>query len=365
MTTTSASSPARGRRRSLVAGSALLLSLALALPASAQPIDDATRNAARELAHRAGQAYKKGDYEKAQDLYHRSYALIPAPTLSLREARALVKLGRLVEAAEAYVRTTRTSLESDSPKPFRQAVQQAYDELGKLRPRIPQLKIVVKGQKKDDGPLTVKMDGKPVSTALIGVAGPADPGDHHLTATTQSGATATATVSLKEGEKKSVELELDHSNVSAPGSTPATPPERPTPKPVTPPGGEHAGGTAKSGSMQRTLGFVGLGVGAAGLGVGIVTGLMATSRYKSVEDHCPGRRCADGSQGAKDLDAFRSLRTVSTVGYVVGGIGVAAGVTLLLTAPSSTPAAEKQAARAKPRWTPYVGLGSAGVAGTF
>jgi hypothetical protein len=73
----------------------------------------------------------------------------------------------------------------------------------------------------------------------------------------------------------------------------------------------------------------------------------------------------DGSQGAKDLDAFRSLRTVSTIGYVVGGVGIAAGVTLLLTAPESKPAAEAHAALDTPRWTPYVGLGSAGVAGTF
>lgn len=360
MTTTLASSSASGRRRRLASAGALLLALSLAIPAVAQPVDDATRNAARELAHRAGEAYRKGDYEKAQDLYHRSYALIPAPTLSLREARSLVKLGRLVEAAEAYVRTTRTPLEADSPEPYRQAVQQAYAELGKLRPRIPQLKIVVKGKKKNDGRLTVKMDGTPVASALIGVTGPVDPGKHTLTATTESGATASATITLKPSESKTIDLDLDHSHVTAAKPKPAP---AATPKPVTPPpvGGEQGTG---HGSMQRTLGFVGLGVGAAGLGVGVITGLMATSRYKTVQDNCPQNRCVTGSQGASDLDAFRSLRTVSTVGYIVGGVGVAAGVALLLTAPKSTPAAE-HASLDKPRWTPFIGLGSAGVAGTF
>ncbi len=360
---TLASSFAKGPRHRLASASALLVALALAIPASAQPVDDATRNAARELAHRAGEAYKTGDYEKAQDLYHRSYALIPAPTLSLREARSLVKLGRLVEAAEAYVRTTRTPLEADSPRPFRDAVQQAYDELGKLRPRIPQLKIVVKGQEKDDGRLTVTMDGKPVAAALIGVSGPANPGKHTLTATTESGATANGSVTLKEGELKSIELDLDHSKVGAASPPPpATQPPPTASKPVTPPpGGDQGTG---HGSMQRTLGFVGLGIGAAGLGVGVITGLMATSRYNSAKTECPAHRCVTGSQGAKDLDSFRALRTVSTVGYVVGGVGVAAGVALLLTAPKSTPAAE-HAALDKPRWTPFVGLGSAGVAGTF
>ncbi len=349
----------------MAAGSVLLLAVALACPAIAQPIDDATRNAARELAHRAGEAYRKGNYEKAQDLYHRSYALIPAPTLSLREARSLVKLGRLVEAAEAYVRTTRTPLESDSPKPFREAVQQAYTELGKLRPRIPQLKIVVKGLKKDDGDLTVRMDGKRVAAALIGVAGPADPGKHMLAAKTESGATATATITLSAGDNKSIELDLEHSHASAAnvGKAKPKPPAKPAQKPVMPPSESDHG--TKHGPMQRTLGFVGLGVGAAGLGVGVVTGLMATSRYNSAKNECPAHRCVTGSTGAQDLDAFRSLRTVSTIGYVVGGVGVAAGVALLLTAPHAKPAAENRAARELPHWTPWLGFGSAGVAGTF
>src|SRR5690348_4545609 len=93
----------------------------------AQPVDDTTKNAARELGSRAAAAYDAGDYATAQDLFHRAYALVPAPSLSLREARALERLGKLVEAVEAYVRTVRTPLAPDAPEAFRESVQQAND----------------------------------------------------------------------------------------------------------------------------------------------------------------------------------------------------------------------------------------------
>jgi hypothetical protein len=95
--------------------------------------------------------------------------------------------------------------------------------------------------------------------------------------------------------------------------------------------------TATTHSSQRLWGFVALGVGVVGVGTGVVTGLMATSKHSSAESECPNSICIAGSQGEKDLDAFRSLRTVSTVGYIVGGVGAAAGVTLLILAPKNPP----------------------------
>jgi len=99
-----------------------------------------------------------------------------------------------------------------------------------------------------------------------------------------------------------------------------------------------------------------LGAGATGLGVGVVTGLMATSKHNTAEDQCPGGNCVDGSAGAEAVDSFRSLRTVSTIGYVVGALGVGAGVTLWPTAPKH---------EATPRMGAWVGPARAGIRGTF
>jgi hypothetical protein len=84
------------------------------------------------------------------------------------------------------------------------------------------------------------------------------------------------------------------------------------------------------------LGYVGLGLGATGLGVGLVTGLMAVSRHDDVDQDCPSGRCESGSAGAAALADFRSLRTISTIGYVSGAVFVGAGASILLFAPRST-----------------------------
>lgn len=330
-------------RRGIRVAVASALLLAAAHVAAAPP-DDHARDAARDLAHRAGTAFDSGDFATAQDLYHRAYMLVPAPSLSLREARALVKLGRLVEATEAYVRTKRTPVDSSSPQAFRDAITDADAELAKLKPRVPKLAISVSGPGHDAADLSVTMDGKPVPPALIGVAAPADPGKHHLVATTAH-SQASADVELHEGESGAASLEL----VAHEG--PATPP----PAPGGPAPDQHP---PTSTGPSRTLAYVAFGVGAVGLGTGVITGVMATSRHSSAQTSCPGNRCVEGSAGADDVSAFRSLRTVSTVGYVVGAVGVGAGVTLLLLSHSN-----KEATHAGV--TPYLGPASAGVTGRF
>ncbi|MGE3673570.1 MAG: hypothetical protein AB7K71_28105, partial [Polyangiaceae bacterium] len=77
------------------------------------------------------------------------------------------------------------------------------------------------------------------------------------------------------------------------------------------------------------------------------------------ESECPDLKCERGSQGESDLQSFRDLRTVSTIGYIVGAVGIAAGGVLWFT---TAPSADAKAAS---RVTPYVGLGHAGVWGSF
>jgi hypothetical protein len=63
------------------------------------------------------------------------------------------------------------------------------------------------------------------------------------------------------------------------------------------------------------------------------------------------------------------MGTLSTVGFIVAGVGAAAGAVLWFTTgseststPPSTPAAAKNN---RVIWHPYVGLGGGGVAGSF
>ena len=64
----------------------MVLALSLLLASGnvrATEVDDADRNAARSLALQAKDSFDRGDYEKAQDLFHRAYTLVHAPTISL------------------------------------------------------------------------------------------------------------------------------------------------------------------------------------------------------------------------------------------------------------------------------------------
>lgn len=324
---------------------AFAFALSVAATARAED-DDAHKNAARELAEQAAKAMESADYARAQDLYQRAYQLVPAPTLSLRHARALAKGGRWVEALEAYVRTTRTKLDEKSPPAFREAVEQAGAELAELRPRVPRATVVIQGIDVKSKDLSVTVDGRPLAAALLGVPAPFDPGKHELVAKTTDGREARATLEIAEKETKSVELVLPEAPESGAAPSKAEPGERD-------PGRVQA---AAAPSSQKTWAFVALGVGAVGLGVGVTTGLMATSKHESADDACPAGRCVEGSSGADDAESFRTLRTVSTIGYAVALASVGAGVTLWLTAPKRTEQAKLGA---------WLGPGSGGLRGTF
>lgn len=324
----------------------------------AQVVDDTTRSTARDLAGQAKAAYASGDYDRARDLFHRAYTLIPAPTISLNEARALVKLHRLVEASEAYMRGVRTSLEPGSPEQFRKAARDSEVELVQLRPKIPKLTVVPSGPGAADPDLVVMLDGTAMNRVVIGVETPVDPGKHRVTARAPGGDEASEEFTLDEKQKRRLELVVPAGRGLPPDDGAPAVMSAPAP-PASPPPPASSGASVSS--TQRILGFTALGVGAAGVVTGLITGLMAASKYSQAESGCPGRACVEGSPGDDALKSFRSLRTVSTVGYVVGGVGLAGGITLLLTLPA------KPAVRASGvhPWAAWVGAGQAGVNGVF
>lgn len=312
---------------------------------AAEPVDDSTRNAARNLAEQGRDAFEKGDFERSRDLFHRAYELVQAPTLALYEARSLSKLGRLVEAEEAYLRAMRAPLTSSSPDAFRKAVHDAEVEGQQLSPRVPKVTIVLVGPGAKLPELSVTIDRERVKSALLGVEMPIDPGQHQLEAQVPGAPTTRVSFAIAERERKTVEV-----RVSAPVSAPA---RAVTPAPAaalrTPPDPPRS-------SWHRPAALAAGGLGLAGLGTGVVAGVLAGSRHADAERQCPNRTCVQGSEGEDSVSAFRSLRTVSTIGYVVGAVGVAAGVTLWLTAP--TKREDSQVAL-------WLGASGAGVAGAF
>jgi hypothetical protein len=117
-------------------------------------------------------------------------------------------------------------------------------------------------------------------------------------------------------------------------------------------------GASAGRNTQRTLAWAALGVGAVGLVTGGVTGFMVLGKKSALEDNpsCVDTTCAPPAHD--DVDSYNSLRTISTVSFVVGGAAAALGVTLLLTSHGG----EGESGSAV---SAYVGVGHAGVKGSF
>src|SRR5215467_3274187 len=73
--------------------------------------DDASRAMARQLGEEGLEAYQASDYLLAERKLDRAYRLFATPTLGLWSARARIKAGHWVEAAERFRDAARASAE--------------------------------------------------------------------------------------------------------------------------------------------------------------------------------------------------------------------------------------------------------------
>ncbi|MBN2195416.1 MAG: hypothetical protein JW751_21535 [Polyangiaceae bacterium] len=109
---------------------------------AAEPVDDATRAAARAIGEEGLDAYDAGRFEEAVEKLESAHAAVPVPTLGLWLARALAKSGKLVEASERYGEVTRLQVEAGQDKDKqREAQADAHKERAALLPLIPDLRI--------------------------------------------------------------------------------------------------------------------------------------------------------------------------------------------------------------------------------
>lgn len=200
----------------------------------------------------------------------------------------------------------------------------------------------------------VTRDGTVVAPAVLGVPIPVDVGPHMVEATASGFEPFKTSVNVgKDGERIEVvvpKLEPEPTAVAA--SKPVAPAPRPSvSSSVT---GEPGG------SSQRTVGLVVGGVGVAGLAVGAITGLMAMAESSDAKRTCE----ADGRCASRDaVDASESAKTfglVSTIAFVAGGVGLAAGAALVLTAPKESRDSSKSAAP-RVRVSPNAGPTGAGL----
>jgi hypothetical protein len=293
---------------------ALFVALFAATNASAQGVDDATRGAARQLGDDGIAAFQSGDFPAASTKLEKAYAIWRVPTMGLWSARALVKVGKLVEARERYLEVESLLLTETDTAAQEEAKRTSKLELESLAPRIPNLIVVLEGAQPNE--VTVHVDGAPLPAVLIGEKRPVNPGRHEIVGQKGSERVATA-VDVKEGVIQAAALRF--TATAAPVAAvppPAAAPAQPAP-------------SASSG--RRMLAWTAIGLGGAGLVTGTVTGLivLATENEFEESESCRGTECLPNELDR--VKTYNNLRGVSTVSFIAGGVLTATGVVLLIT----------------------------------
>lgn len=286
---------------------------------------------ARKLVQEAKKAMKDKRFSDAESALRKADELNPSPQTKLDRARALVEDKSLVEASQ--VLHVLTDPNATNPKKNFHVVKAAKKLLGEVEPRIPWLRVAVSGP--SAAMVEMQIDGKEIDASE---EIPIDPGEHEIEVNAEGYESAQKKVELAEGVHEEVKLKLKK----------IPPPEAPKKK-------------EESGIGAKIPAIVSFGVGAAGLGVGAAFGVMAINQADEVKAQCVNNVCPPSSQGT--LDSSKTNGTISTVGFIVGGAGVATGIVLLLIAPSKKKKSEEPKDALTVR--PWIGLGSAGVSGRF
>lgn len=136
-------------------------------------------------------------------------------------------------------------------------------------------------------------------------------------------------------------------------------------------GGQAGGNVAldQGSPSLRIASYAAFGVGVLGVGAGTLFSLQSKSKADDADKKCGGDRGAcqltAGSAAAQEVtqlnDDAGKAQKLSIVGFVVGGVGLAAGVTLLVLSSGKSSTAEAN----KPSVTAWMGYRSVGLSGRF
>lgn len=316
------------------------------------------RAGARAAADQGYDAFERGEWDRALDLFGRAESLVHSPVHLLYVARSNARLNRLIEAQEAYLRVVHEPLPSAAPAAMKQAQEEATRELGELEPEIPFISIEVEGVSGTE-PLEVTQDAHVLPPALVGVAHPLDPGEHTWQARSGSRQSALETRRVEPGAKLELKLSVPEPElelIAPPKAQPVPPPAAPAQLPATE---KPAGGSV---GLSPWV-YVGFGVAAAGLGVGTGFLLHKSNIEDRIRHTCSDAGCfatPDNLQRKSDADR---AGLISAIGFTAGGVGLAGAVALWLLAP--TTAAHTQSGSGEPHVQLWLGWSAAGVQGSF
>jgi hypothetical protein len=296
--------------------------------------------------------YREGDFAAALVEFKRAYELAP-------HWQGLLNIGQsyfqLKDYANALVTLQRYLGEGgDAITPDNRAT--AEGEVADLKNRVGRLQI------------TSNVDGATVSVddVVVGKTPLADPvlasaGQRKVTASIDGRASVSVSVSVTGNEQIPVSLQFAPAvPATPPASTTSPPPPVPTTTATTATTSAPPATPTPAASYDKRPMYIAAGVGAVGVVFGSIFGVAALSNKSTLDKDCASdKSCPLSSQGT--IDTASRNATLSTIGYAVGVIGLGTAAVLWLTAPPAKTEPAKNGARV----TPWIGLGSAGLSGSF
>ncbi len=303
----------------------------------------ADKDTARERTKEGITRREKGDLAGAVAAFAEADALLKTSASGLELARAHFALGHLVEAEDVLTRIT-----SEPARPNDAARKSAEALRGEVMVKTPLLSVTVEN-KKPDADVVVTVDGKPLDSPAESHR--MNPGPHVIIA--RSGTrSVTEKVVIAEGEGKSVKL--DFSNAIEDASEP--PPQSPTKADAqsrTTTKTSTDGGSA----LPKVLLYGGIGLAVVGVGLGTGTGLVSLSHTDAAKKLCTGQSCPPSAHD--ELGTARTTATVSTISFIVAGVGAGAAVAGFILGRGASEAPKSGFVR------PYLSPFGAGITGAF
>jgi hypothetical protein len=301
----------------------------------AQPADPLAerREAARKLADAGYEAFQQGQYTDARESFRKADEKFHSPAFVVFIAKCEEKLGRRAAAYRMLAAVANEKLAEYAPDVFRKAQQEARELLPALESRVARVRLELPDAGERLAELTI--DGAEIEGGVRGETIVVDAGPHRIVAVHRDGRRFERDLDARAGALETVAVRF----------------------------GQDQGETEiESGGASWVAPAIAFGVGGAGLLVGAIAGGIFIGRASDLKDKCPNDECPP--EALEEKDEVSTLGTVSTIGWIVAGVGGATGVLLLaLTSGSDEP---QTGARFAPR-VRALGLGPAGctVQGTF
>jgi hypothetical protein len=239
-------------------------SLAVVLALSSVPAwsgdDDAK---AKQLFDEARDLAKANKWAEACEKLAASKKLAPRMLTTYRLADCHERIGKTASAHAGFVEAADLAKSTgDSTKQ-----QDALDRAKKVEGKLARVTLDLP---KDEPSISIKIDDVAIAPALAREKLPLDPGEHTLVATAPGKEPKTVTFEVPQGPSVT--------NVTVPAlDDEKKKPDEKKPDPIVEPPVEDPKPPPSSGSGLKTVGFIALGVGAVGLGVGTALGLSAKS----------------------------------------------------------------------------------------